>query len=293
MRRAFTLIELLVVVAIIALLISILLPALHKAKAQARLDICMSNMRQLAIGWLSYAGESGGFLPGSTFDYVQERAGRRDYDHGYPLCWLGTIPDWGSVNDRVLREHMPSSGTIYKLVGQDEKIYKCPVDRFDRWTAEGSDIYEKPLYSYTAPILLTGAPIELLQRTRWPGEWEDRFYWNRDWDKALEYSVPWMIVEEDEYRFLAHYLDSAWSNVDTLTDRHEGSACIAHTDGSVSVHSFKRQPDVDPWARYKWFTSWKTYYELTNGRLISAGPYVSGNDPLTFGLIRRARAVND
>ncbi|MCC6675820.1 MAG: prepilin-type N-terminal cleavage/methylation domain-containing protein [Phycisphaerales bacterium] len=57
-RRAFTLIELLVVIAIIALLIAILLPALGQARASGKTTVCLSQMRQLAIAWTNYAGES-------------------------------------------------------------------------------------------------------------------------------------------------------------------------------------------------------------------------------------------
>lgn len=58
----FTLIELLVVVAIIGILASMLLPALNKAKAQARKSQCMGNLRQLSMGHTMYAEESEGWF---------------------------------------------------------------------------------------------------------------------------------------------------------------------------------------------------------------------------------------
>lgn len=262
-RPGFTLIELLVVVAIISVLIAILLPSLAQAKSQARARVCNSNLRQLAIGWTSYSSEWKGFLPGSTDDYYYPPGSST----AVRMDWLGTFNGSGGYDPNQI--YVPTKGTIFRYVGQG-KVYKCPVDAMDNRTVSdtGTAVNKTP-YSYTAPQLLAGAPISLLRATRWASTWTSSWNWQTDWDKALNYSQPWIMVEEDENLNLNTVTDSAYGNVDCPTDRHNGQAAIACIDGSARMRTFPRLPTP--------LDCWKMYYELADGRWVTAG-YWYGTD---------------
>jgi len=80
--RGFTLVELLVVIGIIAVLISILLPALSKARQAADSIACGANLRQIGMAWIQFPNENDGYLVPGEREFLNSGWGGDDWTYG-------------------------------------------------------------------------------------------------------------------------------------------------------------------------------------------------------------------
>jgi len=118
-RNGFTLVELLVVIGIIALLISILLPALNKVREQGRSTVCKSNMRQLFYAQLNYSNENKGRL-----------ANPSDIAESYPAYAAQPAGFFMMATPPYTLDFV--NGVLWPYIGQGASIRKaivnCPSD---------------------------------------------------------------------------------------------------------------------------------------------------------------------
>ena len=123
-RSAFTLIELLVVVAIIALLISILLPSLSRAREQTRQTICMANLRSVGQAFTMYAMDEGGVWPPAVDTLATQNR------------WPVPFFDAGIVHQKL--DRYDDTGKLLEAGGPS--IFLCPSERASRAIENWRDI---------------------------------------------------------------------------------------------------------------------------------------------------------
>jgi prepilin-type N-terminal cleavage/methylation domain-containing protein len=287
-REGFTLIELLVVIAIIAILAAMLLPALARAKQQAQSVQCMSNSRQIMLGWTMYADDNNNLLAPNDFPYTTRY-------YAEPAATQYNMRNWvvGTMeqpSDSVQLNELTDPNTVLSPYVKNPLVYHCPADNYvDPYSnklhvrsysmnsAVGTIWYS--YYTSGAPAL--GAPTG--------GGWLDAaggYNGNQNiflcYAKSTSFSQPgtantWVIMDENPLSINDGALAVPATNtatggwlVDFPSGNHNYAGGIAFADGHSIIHKWLDPNDTCNPANF----GIKSGY----GGNIGAGPYAVAND---------------
>jgi prepilin-type N-terminal cleavage/methylation domain-containing protein/prepilin-type processing-associated H-X9-DG protein len=146
--RGFTLIELLVVIAVIAILMAILMPALHRAREQGQRAACLSNLKQLTTAWILYADEND--------DKIVAGCTGKSGEYNVPAKEDGWVHWMGYANETTEEKQIQAieEGALFPF-SRTAKLYQCPsglrgemrtysvVDAMNGWPTKPEIIVKK------------------------------------------------------------------------------------------------------------------------------------------------------
>lgn len=147
---ALTLVELLVVIAVLAILIALLQPAISMARARAREVTCLNNLKQLQICAKLYSLDHDDFLlPNRNVYYVGTETPTAGFNDN--MTWCAGLAPLDTTTENIER------GLLFKY-NKSTDIYRCPSDRSRVCTPEGEMLNLRRTRSYNLSQSINGLP---------------------------------------------------------------------------------------------------------------------------------------
>jgi prepilin-type N-terminal cleavage/methylation domain-containing protein len=245
--EGFTLIELLVVIAIIAILAAMLLPALSKAQQKAKTGNCLSNLRQLGLGWVMYADDNNDLMvnlntyfnggAGNTVPYGAPWRTDLFNNQQSPAPNKNTQDGWiAGIRQGYVKPLPNVDGPLYQYA-RNPSIMHCPADKHDQLRFTPGSGGPFCFDSYSGAVFLNGEGHSgncLFKRSAVMHP-SDRFIWIESSDSRGENVGSWqMNISGNQANGFA---GSNFSNGnDAPAAFHVVSADFNFCDGHVESH---------------------------------------------------------
>jgi prepilin-type N-terminal cleavage/methylation domain-containing protein/prepilin-type processing-associated H-X9-DG protein len=260
----FTLIELLVVIAIIAILASMLLPALAKAKTKAQGIQCLNSNKQLMLAWYQYAGDSEDRVANNfTIPGTEAAIQQRTFDN-----WVNNVMTWSTTGidgQSVTNVDWVKNGVLAKYTANALGIYKCPADQYvspeqrrKGWTARLRSNSMNAFFGRSEPESRRSQDA-----TAGGMNWGMTQY--RQFLKLTDVPSPamtWVTVDEhpdsiNDGFFIINDTASSWG--DLPASYHNGACGFSFADGHAEIH--------------KWLSATSKYRVVYNSSLPQVRPF--------------------
>jgi prepilin-type N-terminal cleavage/methylation domain-containing protein len=239
-NNAFTLIELLVVIAIIAILATLLLPALARAKQKAQATYCLNNTRQLMLAWATYAGDFDDVLPFNIRTVTGDSGG-----------WENGIMTWGVGQQAAYITD--DTNTAFMMQGQlgayakNAGIYHCPADSSVGLGQSSPRVRSLSMNFCIGDKSPLGLRVAVFDDT-WPN-----FFKLTDIGNT---AMTWLFVDEHPDSINDGYMifpagdgvTNKWNDVPA--SYHNGAACFSFTDGHSEIHKWLEPSTLKSIAKY-------------------------------------------